>query len=183
MGLDATGRIGRIIVDPHNPDIVFVAALGACYGPQPERGVFRTKDGGKTWQRVLFVDENTGASEITMDPKDSNTLFAGTWQIDIKTWGRKSGGPGSGVFVTYDGGDTWKRITGHGLPVANPILAHHLHLLSTRFEEFALPDRERDTTQRLDGAEPLAHLDDVDRRRRRWALDHAAAVCMRSATP
>ena len=116
MGLDATGRIGRIIVDPHNPDIVYVAALGTCYGPQPERGVFRTKDGGKTWQRVLFVDENTGASEITMDPKDSNTLFAGAWQIDIKTWGRKSGGPGSGVFVSHDGGDNWKRITGHGLP-------------------------------------------------------------------
>ena len=116
MGLDATGRIGRIIIDPHNPDIVFAAALGTCYGPQPERGVFRTKDGGKSWERVLFVDENTGASEISMDPKDSNTLFAGTWQIDIKTWGRNSGGPGSGVFVTHDGGDTWKRITGHGLP-------------------------------------------------------------------
>ncbi len=116
MGLDATGRIGRIIIDPHNPDIVFVAALGTCYGPQPERGVFRTKDGGKTWERVLFVDENTGASDLSMDPKDSNTLFAGTWQIDIKTWGRNSGGPGSGVFVTHDGGNTWKHITGHGLP-------------------------------------------------------------------
>jgi photosystem II stability/assembly factor-like uncharacterized protein len=116
MGLDATGRIGRIIVDPHNPDVVFVAALGTCYGPQPERGVFRSKDGGNTWERVLFVDENTGASEISMDPKDSNTLFAGTWQIDIKTWGRNSGGPGSGVFVTHDGGNTWKHITEHGLP-------------------------------------------------------------------
>jgi photosystem II stability/assembly factor-like uncharacterized protein len=116
MGLDATGRIGRIVIDPHNPDIVFVAALGTCYGTQPERGVFRTKDGGKNWERVLFVDENTGASALSMDPKDSNTLFAGTWQIDIKTWGRNSGGPGSGVLVTHDGGDTWKRITGHGLP-------------------------------------------------------------------
>lgn len=116
MGLDATGRIGRIIIDPHNPDIVYAAALGTCYGPQPERGIYRTKDGGKTWQRVLFVDENTGASDMSMDPMDSGTLFAGTWQIDIKTWGRNSGGPGSGVFVTHDGGDTWKRITGHGLP-------------------------------------------------------------------
>ena len=116
MGLDATGRIGRVIIDPHNPDIVYVAALGTCYGPQPERGVFRTKDGGKTWQRVLFVDENTGASGLSIDSKDSNTLIAGTWQIDIKTWGRNSGGPGSGVFITHDGGDTWKRITGHGLP-------------------------------------------------------------------
>jgi len=116
MGLDATGRIGRVIIDRHNPDIVFVAALGTCYGPQPERGVFRSRDGGKSWERVLFVDENTGASDLTMDPKDSNTLFAGMWQIDIKTWGRNSGGPGSGVFVTHDGGNTWKRLTGHGLP-------------------------------------------------------------------
>ncbi len=116
MGLDQTGRIGRILIDPYNPDIVYVAALGTCYGPQQERGVFRTRDGGKTWDRVLFVDENTGSSDITMDPKDSKKLIAGTWQIDIKTWGRKSGGPGSGIFITQDGGDHWNRITGHGLP-------------------------------------------------------------------
>src|SRR3954470_19023016 len=114
MGLDKTGRIGRVIIDPRNPDVVFVAAIGTCYGPQQERGVYRTKDGGKTWERVLFVDENTGASELTMDANNPRTLFAGTWQIDIKTWGRKSGGPGSGVFVSHDGGDTWTRITGHG---------------------------------------------------------------------
>lgn len=116
MGLELTGRIGRILIDPRDPNIVYVAALGTCYGPQQERGVYRTKDGGKTWQRSLFVDENTGASEITMDPRDSNTLFAGTWQIVIHTWGRDSGGPGSGIYVTHDGGDTWKHITGHGLP-------------------------------------------------------------------
>src|SRR5258705_532806 len=85
-----------------------VTALGTCYGPQPERGVYRTTDGGEHWQRVLFVDENTGASDLAMDPKNPRVLFAGTWQIDIKTWGRKSGGPGSGVFVSRDGGTTWK---------------------------------------------------------------------------
>jgi photosystem II stability/assembly factor-like uncharacterized protein len=116
LGLEKTGRIGRILIDPFNPDIVYAAALGTCYGPQQERGVYRTKDGGKTWQRVLFVDENTGASDLTMDPKNPQKLIAGTWQIDIKTWGRKSGGPGSGLFVTNDGGDTWTRLTGHGLP-------------------------------------------------------------------
>ena len=99
-----------------NPDVVFVAALGTCYGPQQERGVYRTTDGGKNWERVLFVDENTGASDLAMDPTNPRMLFAGTWQIDIKTWGRKSGGPGSGVFVSRDGGSTWKRITEHGLP-------------------------------------------------------------------
>jgi photosystem II stability/assembly factor-like uncharacterized protein len=117
MGLDKTGRIGRVIVDPRDPNVVYVAALGTCYGPQPERGVFRTRDGGKTWEKVLFVDENTGASDLTMDPADSRTLFAGTWQIDIKTWGRTSGGPGSGVWVTHDGGTRWKRLSkDDGLP-------------------------------------------------------------------
>jgi photosystem II stability/assembly factor-like uncharacterized protein len=117
MGLEKTGRIGRVIIDPRDPNVVYVAALGTCYGPQPERGVFRTRDGGKSWERVLFVDENTGASDLTMDPADSRTLFAGTWQIDIKTWGRKSGGPGSGVWVTHDGGTKWKRLThDDGLP-------------------------------------------------------------------
>ena len=116
MGLDAVGRIPRVIIDPRNPDVVFVAALGTCYGPQSERGVFRTTDGGKTWEKVLFVDENTGISDLAMDPTNPRILFAGAWQIDIKTWGRKSGGPGGGLFVSRDGGTTWKRLKGHGLP-------------------------------------------------------------------
>lgn len=115
MGLEKTGRIGRILIDPRDPEVVFAAATGHCYGPQPERGVFRTKDGGATWEKVLFVDEKTGASDIAMDPTNPRILFAGTWEIDIKTWGRTSGGPGSGVFVSHDGGDTWKRLT-KGLP-------------------------------------------------------------------
>jgi photosystem II stability/assembly factor-like uncharacterized protein len=116
MGLEKTGRIGRIVIDPQNPDIVYAAALGTCYGPQQERGIYRTIDGGKTWKRVLFVDENTGASDLTMDPGDPEHLIAGMWQMDIKTWGQKSGGPGSGLFETNDGGDHWTRLTGHGLP-------------------------------------------------------------------
>ncbi len=117
MGLDKTGRIGRVIIDPRDPDVVYVAALGTCYGPQPERGVYRTRDGGKSWERVLFVDPHSGAADLAMDPADSRTLFAGTWQIDIKTWGRQSGGPGSGVWVTHDGGTHWKRLTrDDGLP-------------------------------------------------------------------
>ena len=79
---------------PQNPDVVLACALGHAYGPQPERGVFRTTDGGKTWDRVLFVDENTGCSELAMDPTNPRKLFAGMWQFDIKTWGRESGGPG-----------------------------------------------------------------------------------------
>jgi photosystem II stability/assembly factor-like uncharacterized protein len=116
VGLEKTGRISRVVIDPRNPDVVFVAALGTCYGPQQERGVFRTTDGGKTWQRVLFVDEMTGASDLSMDATNPRILFAGMWPIDIKTWGRKSGGPGGGVYVSRDGGTTWSQIKGHGLP-------------------------------------------------------------------
>jgi photosystem II stability/assembly factor-like uncharacterized protein len=116
MGLEKTGRIGRIVVHPQNPDVALACALGHAYGPQPERGVFRTTDGGKSWERVLFVDENTGCSELAMDPSNPRKLFAGMWQIDIKTWGRESGGAGSGLFTSNDGGTTWTRLRGRGLP-------------------------------------------------------------------
>jgi photosystem II stability/assembly factor-like uncharacterized protein len=120
VGLEKTGRISRVVIDPRDPDVVLVAALGTGYGPQQERGVFRTRDGGKAWQRVLFVDEMTGASDLSMDATNPRILFAGMWPIDIKTWGRTSGGPGGGVYVSRDGGTSWKRIEGHGLP-APPI--------------------------------------------------------------
>ncbi len=116
MGLENTGRIANVIIDPRNPDIVFACSLGTAYGPQPERGVFRTTDGGKTWEKTLFVDENTGCGDLAMDPNNSRVLFAGMWQLVIHTWGRTSGGPGSGIFKSTDGGVTWKRLEGHGLP-------------------------------------------------------------------
>jgi photosystem II stability/assembly factor-like uncharacterized protein len=116
MGLERTGRIARVIVDPRNADTVFVCALGHAYGPQPDRGVYKTADGGRTWNRALFVDENTGCSDVAMDPNNPRVLFAGMWQIEIHTWGRTSGGAGSGLFRSIDGGATWQRLTGHGLP-------------------------------------------------------------------
>ncbi|HEU4837356.1 MAG TPA: hypothetical protein VFS90_23200 [Pyrinomonadaceae bacterium] len=116
MGLEKTGRISRVVIDPKNPNIVLVGALGHAYGPQQERGVFRTTDGGKTWERVLFTDENSGCAHLEMDPKDPKTLFAGMWPLEIRTWGRESGGPGSGLFKSTDGGVTWKRLSGNGLP-------------------------------------------------------------------
>jgi photosystem II stability/assembly factor-like uncharacterized protein len=116
MGLEKTGRIGNVVIDPHNPDVVFACALGHAYGPQSERGVFRTMDGGKNWEKVLFVDENTGCSDLGMDPNNSRIIFAGMWQLEIHTYGRTSGGPGSGLFKSTDGGATWKRLEGHGLP-------------------------------------------------------------------
>jgi photosystem II stability/assembly factor-like uncharacterized protein len=116
MGLEKTGRIGRIVIDPRDSNIVFAAALGHGYGPQPDRGLFRTIDGGRTWQKVLFVAENTGCSDVAMVPNNPQVLFAGMWQFAIHTWAQESGGPGSGLFKSTDGGSTWTRLTGHGLP-------------------------------------------------------------------
>jgi photosystem II stability/assembly factor-like uncharacterized protein len=116
VGLDNTGRVARVVIHPTNPDIVFVAAMGHNYGPQPERGVYRTVDAGKTWERVLFVNDSTGVSDLVMDPNNPRILFAGTWQVEIHTWGRTSGGAGSGIWMSRDGGTTWKRLTGNGLP-------------------------------------------------------------------
>jgi photosystem II stability/assembly factor-like uncharacterized protein len=116
MGLEKTGRIGHIAIDPANPDVVVACAVGHAYGPQAERGVFRTTDGGAHWERVLFVDENCGCSDLVMDPSNPRILLAGMWQFEIHTWGRTSGGPGSGLFMSRDEGATWKKLTGHGLP-------------------------------------------------------------------
>jgi photosystem II stability/assembly factor-like uncharacterized protein len=116
MGLTDTGRIGRVVIHPTNPDVVYAAAMGHSYGPQPDRGVFRTTDGGATWKKVLFVDENTGCSDLAMDPNNPRILIAGMWQLEIHTWGRTSGGPGSGLFLSKDGGESWKRLEGSGLP-------------------------------------------------------------------
>ncbi len=115
-GLDSSGRIGRIVVHPTNPDVAYAAVLGHAYSPQPDRGVFRTTDGGDTWEHVLAVDENTGASDLVMDPNNPRILFAGMWQVKLRTWTRESGGPGSGLHMTRDGGDTWTRLEGSDLP-------------------------------------------------------------------
>lgn len=116
MGLIESGRIGRIVIDPANPDIVYIAAQGHSYGPQQERGIYKTTDGGRTWNRVLFVDPNTGGIDVVMSPNDSRTLFAAMWQLEMHTWTRESGGPGSGIFVSHDAGAHWTKLEGHGLP-------------------------------------------------------------------
>lgn len=119
MGLELTGHIGRIIVNPKDANIVYACAMGQAFRPQQERGIYRTEDGGKTWKRVLFVNEDTGCSELSLDAHDPNTLVAGMWQIAIHSWGEESGGPGGGVYISHDGGDTWKKLADHGLPGAD----------------------------------------------------------------
>jgi hypothetical protein len=118
MGLDETGRIGRIIVHPTNPNIVFVCALGRATGEQTEHGVYRTTDGGKTWKLVLTLGGNYGCSGLTLDVKNPNVLFAGMWHVIMHTWAMYSGTQDSkdGVYVSRDGGDTWKQVVDPGLP-------------------------------------------------------------------
>lgn len=123
MGLEKSGRIGRIVVHPTNPDIVYAAALGHTHAPQQERGVYRTTDGGKSWEQILFVDEGTGAADIAIDPKNPDRLIAGMWSVQINTWKLNSGGPGGGVYRSVDGGDTWVALKEKGLPggESNPV--------------------------------------------------------------
>ncbi len=110
------GQIGEIAVHPKNADVAYAAVLGHAFGPNPERGVYRTRDGGKTWHQVLKKDADTGASSVTLDPSNPNLVFAGLWQARRRPWEMTSGGPGSGLWVSRDGGDTWKQLTGSGLP-------------------------------------------------------------------
>src|SRR5213082_1827987 len=116
IGLRDTHQIGALIVHPTNPDIALVAALGHAFGPNQERGIFRTSDGGKTWTKVLYKDENTGGIDIVFDPHNPNVVFASLWQARRQPWFFSSGGPGSGLYKSEDNGVTWKQLTGNGLP-------------------------------------------------------------------
>src|SRR6516225_8779876 len=116
VGLKDTRQIGALIVDPRHENVVLVAALGHAFGPNKERGIFRTTDGGKTWTNVLFKDENTGGIDIVFDPHNPNVVFAALWQAPRQPWFFSSGGSGSGLYRSDDNGLTWKRLEGNGLP-------------------------------------------------------------------
>lgn len=115
MGLEGTRHIGRVLINPRNPDIVWVAAVGDLWTSNPERGVYRTEDGGVTWERVLYVDDHTGAIDLAMDPHDPATVFAAMYQRRRTGFGFNGGGPGSGIYRTMDGGESWSEVT-EGLP-------------------------------------------------------------------
>src|SRR5678815_402793 len=117
LGLEGTRQIGRIIVDPKNPNVVFVAALGHVYGPHPDRGVYRSRDGGATWQKVLFKGDGIGAIDLSFDPSNPQTVYAALWAVRRPPWFiyAPANGPGSGLYKSVDGGTTWSALT-NGLP-------------------------------------------------------------------
>ena len=117
MGLEKTRNIHRVIVNPNNGDEVYVAAIGSPWGAHPERGVFRTMDGGKSWEKILYVNESTGAADLIIDPSNSKKLFAAMWEHDRDPWYFTSGGEGSGLYMTVDGGNNWEKLdASNGLP-------------------------------------------------------------------
>ena len=117
MGLDKTICIHRVVIDPVNPNTVYAAAIGNPYAEHPERGVFKTTDGGETWNKILYANDTTGCADLIMDPSNPNKLIAAMWQFRRTPWNLKSGGKGSGLFLTVDGGKNWKQITkDDGLP-------------------------------------------------------------------
>src|SRR5262245_59640506 len=113
IGLENTRQIGRVIVDPKNPNIVFIAALGHAYGPSADRGVFRSRDGGATWEKVLFRNDDVGAIDLAFDPTNSKIIYAALWAVRRPPWFiyAPANGPGGGLFKSADGGTTWTQLT------------------------------------------------------------------------
>ncbi|MDX1403808.1 MAG: hypothetical protein R3192_04690 [Woeseiaceae bacterium] len=116
-GLEATRQISNVIVHPEDPDLVYVAALGHAWGPNEERGIYRSRDGGASWDKILYLNEDVGAGDLEMDPSNPDVLYAGMWQARRFAWGLRAAGPGTGLYKSSDGGDTWQELTYNpGLP-------------------------------------------------------------------
>jgi photosystem II stability/assembly factor-like uncharacterized protein len=176
IGLRDSRAIGRVIVNPANPDIVYVAALGHPFGPNPERGIFRTMDGGKNWEKVLYKDDNTGAIDVAFDPHNANVLYASLWQARRTPWGLTSGGPGSGIYRSNDGGSTWKRLEEHGLP-KGPYGRIGLSVAANSDRVYALIEAAEGGIYRSDDGGETWQLVDDDHsfRQRAWYYMHIIA--------
>src|SRR6266436_2835140 len=175
-GLRDSRAIGKVIVNPRNPDIVFVAALGHPFGPNSERGIFRTLDGGKTWEKVLYKDDNTGGIDVAFDPRNSNVLFASLWEVRRTPWSLSSGGPGSGLYKSIDGGATWKRLEANGLP-AGIMGRIGISVASDSNRVYALIESKAGGLYRSDdGGDNWIKMNDDGRlRQRAWYFTHIFA--------
>jgi photosystem II stability/assembly factor-like uncharacterized protein len=165
IGLEDSRQIGSIIVDPHDANRVFVAALGHAYGPNAERGVFRSTDGGATWKKVLFKDENTGAIDLAFDPQNSNTIYAALWQTRRPPWNvyPPSNGPGGGLYKSTDGGDNWTQLTS-GLPMEGLGRIGVAVAPTDSNRVYALVDAKNGGVYRSDDARQTWRLDDNEGR-------------------
>lgn len=177
VGLRDSRHIGAIVVNPRNPDIVLVAALGHAYGPNEERGIFRSTDGGNTWQKVLYKDNQTGGIDVVFDPNNPNILFASLWQAQRTPWSLSSGGPGSGLYKSNDGGTTWKHLEDNGLPkgILGKIGVSVSGANSDRV--YALIEADEGGLYRSDdGGEHWARVNEEQRlRQRAWYFTHIFA--------
>jgi len=176
VGLHDSRAIGKVVINPVNPDIVFVAALGHPYGANAERGIFRTMDGGKTWEKVLYKDENTGGIDVVFDPHNPHILFASLWQARRTPWSLTSGGPGSGLYRSNDGGTTWKQLTEHGLP-AGPYGKIGVAVAANSERVYALIEAKEGGLFRSDDGGDTWQLVDNDRAnwQRAWYYMHIFA--------
>ena len=162
VGLKETQSIARIVVSPKDPNVAYVAAVGHLFGPNAERGLFKTTDGGKTWTNTKFIDNDTGFTDVVMDPANPNVLFAASYQRRRTPWGFNGGGPGSGIWKTTDAGRTWTKLTGSGLPT-NPIIGRigldiarsHPQTIYASIEVGAERRHRRGRERRRHTAEPL----------------------------
>src|SRR6266850_2876404 len=178
LGLEKTRHIGKVRVDPHDPDTAYVAALGHAHGPNPERGVYRTKDGGKTWKRVLYRNANAGAIDLSIDPNNSRIIYATIWEAIRRPWELVSGGPGSGIFRSNDGGDTWKEITrSRGLPKGTLGKVGISASAAKSGRVYAIVEAEDGGVYRSDdfGESWTRGSEDRNLRQRAWYYDHIYA--------
>jgi photosystem II stability/assembly factor-like uncharacterized protein len=179
VGLKDTLQIGDVVVHPKDPDRVWVGALGHVYGPNAERGVFRSKDGGKSWEKVLYKDDRTGAVDLAMDPGNPNVLFAALWEANRTPWSLTSGGPGSGLYKSVDGGSTWKLVSGKGWPegVLGKIGVSVSGTDGRRvYAMVEAPEEKGGLYRSDDGGESWTHVTDDHRLRHRpWYYTHLEA--------
>lgn len=165
IGLTDSQQIGRILIDPHNADVVYVAALGHAFGPNAERGVFRSTDGGRTWSAVLHRDTDTGAIDLAFDPQDAKIIYASLWQTRRPPWNvyPPSNGPGSGLYKSTDGGNTWQQLT-NGLPTEGLGRIGIAVAPTNRNRVYAIVDAERGGLYRSDDAGQSWTLADSEQR-------------------